>query len=175
MNPQSKSLSVLAAAVLATAAVSASAQSWETLYTSESVVTTASPAKAYATVSKWEALESWCPAFVKTEITSGSGIGSVRAITLKDGPTFTEELLWADASAMSYSYKIVESPLPLIEYRSSVKVSPVDGGSEITWSGSYKRRAEKPTKDNDDAAVMGIVGGLYKACLGATKAMLDGK
>ncbi|MCU0868013.1 MAG: SRPBCC family protein [Burkholderiales bacterium] len=171
-----KSLSAAAAVAAALAAHPAAAQSWETLGTSQSVVTTASPAKAYAAVAKWEALESWCPAFVKTTIKSGAGVGSVREITLKDGPSFTEELLWADASALSYSYKIVESPLPLIDYRSSIKVSPAEGGgAEITWSGTYRRRAEKPGKDNDDTAVRGIVDGLYKACLANAKAMLDGK
>lgn len=167
---------VAVVAATSVAAVSAHAQGWETLSTVESVTTKASPASAYAAVAKWDALESWCPAFSKTVIKSGSGVGSVREITLKDGPSFTEELLWADASTLSYSYKIVESPLPFTDYRSSIKVSPaMDGGSEITWSGTYKRRAEKPGKDNDDVAVRGIVDGLYRACLGNAKAMLDGK
>ncbi|MFO1320649.1 MAG: SRPBCC family protein [Burkholderiales bacterium] len=150
--------------------------SWNTLNTYVTVEVNAPAAKAFGVVSKWDALESWCPAFVKTEIVSGgTAVGSVRAITLKDGPTFTEELLSADDS--SYRYKIIESPLPIVEYDSTVRVVALGSDkSAIVWLSSYKRRAkDNPTKESDDAAMMNLVGGLYKACLGNAKKVAEGR
>ncbi len=123
----------------------------------------------------WDALESWCPAFVKTEIQSGGNdIGSVRAITLKDGPTFTEELLASDSAARTYRYKIVDSPLPIIEYVSTVKVIGAGNKSSIIWVSSYKRRAEDHTNpETNDQAMLNLVGGLYKACLGNAKTVAE--
>lgn len=147
---------------------------WSTLNSYESVSVDAPAAKAFAVVSKWNALESWCPVFVKTEILGGgNGVGSIRAITIKDGPTFTEELLAADAS--SYKYKIIDSPLPLVDYVSSMRVlSMGPNKSEIVWLSSYKRRAKDgATAENDDAAVMKLIGGVYKACLGNAKRLAE--
>lgn len=166
-------LALVALACVSTGALAES--SWNTLNTYVSVDVDAPAAKAYAVVSKWNALESWCPAFVKTEIVSGgTAVGSVRAITLKDGPTFTEELLASGDS--SYRYKIIESPLPIVEYDSTVRVVPLGATkSSIIWLSSYKRRAkDNPTKESDDAAMMNLVGGLYKACLGNAKQVAEG-
>lgn len=148
---------------------------WNTLQTVESINVNASPDATYAVVSKWDALESWCPAFVKTEIQSGGNdVGSVRAITLKDGPTFTEELLASDSAARTYRYKIIDSPLPIIEYVSTVKVIGAGNKSSIIWVASYKRRAEDHSNtETNDQAMLNLVGGLYKACLGNAKKVAE--
>lgn len=166
--------SILTLGLLSTAAMAESA--WNTLNTYESIRVSAPAAKAFAAVARWDALESWCPAFSKTEIVSGgNAVGSVRAITLKDGPTFTEELLALDPTGRSYKYKIIESPLPIVEYVSTVRVYDMGDYSEIVWLASYKRRAqENPTAETDDPAMMNLVGGLYKACLGNAKKVAEG-
>jgi len=165
--------SVLALGLASTAVMAETA--WNTLHTYESISVSAPAAKAFGVVARWDALESWCPAFVKTEIQSGgNAVGSVRAITLKDGPTFTEELLDLNAAGRTYKYKIIDSPLPLVEYVSTVRVFDMGAHSEIVWLSSYKRRAqENPTAENDDAAVQNIVRGLYKACLGNAKKVAE--
>ncbi|MBI1394345.1 MAG: hypothetical protein GC151_00070 [Betaproteobacteria bacterium] len=171
----------LAVMGLGLASSTAFADDWSTLNSWENVEVNAPAITAWAIVSRWDALDSWCPAFVKTEIKSGgTEPGAVRAITLKDGPTFTEQLLSVDkdgTDGYSYTYKIVESPLPIVDYVSKVRVIPYgDDKSVIDWQGSYKRRAkDNPTKDNDDAAVMKIVTGLYKACLANAKHMAESR
>jgi hypothetical protein len=48
--------------------------------------------------------------------------------------------------------------------------------SEIVWLASYKRRAkDNPTAESDDPAMMNLVGGLYKACLGNAKKVAEGR
>ena len=162
--------------VLGLTATSAFADSsWNTLQTVETINVNASPDATYAVVSKWDALESWCPAFASTVIESGgTEVGSVRAITLKDGPTFTEELLASDPAGRSYRYKIIDSPLPIVEYVSTVRVIGSGSKSSIIWVSSYKRRAaDNPTAESDDQAMLNLVGGLYKACLGNAKKVAE--
>jgi mxaD protein len=174
-----RTLKTLLAAVLAAGAASALADDgWSTLNTHESISVNVPPDRAWATVNQWDALQSWCPAFEKTEIVSGgTGVGSIRAITLANGPTFTEELLAVDTAAKSLRYRIVDSPLPIVEYVSGMKVVSVsEGTSEIIWDGSYKRRAkDNPGPDANDDAMMKLVGGLYKACLGNAKKVAEAK
>jgi mxaD protein len=174
-----RTLQTLLAVALATGAGAALAEDgWSTLNTYASVTVNAPPARAWAVVSRWDALQSWCPAFEKTEIVSGgTAVGSIRALTVVKGPTFTEELLAVDPSAMTYLYKIVESPLPIVEYVSGVRVvSVAPGTSEIIWVGSYKRRAkDNPGPDANDEAMMKFIGGLYDACLGNAKKVAEAK
>jgi len=174
-----RTLQALLAVAIATGAGTAVAEDgWSTLNTYASVTVNAPPARAWAVVSRWDALESWCPAFEKTEIVSGgTAVGSIRALTVVKGPTFTEELLAVDPSAMTYLYKIVESPLPIVEYVSGVRVvSVAPGTSEIIWVGSYKRRAkDNPGPDANDEAMMKFIGGLYDACLGNAKKVAEAK
>jgi mxaD protein len=174
-----RTLQALLAVAIATGAGTAVAEDgWSTLNTYASVTVNAPSARAWAVVSRWDALESWCPAFEKTEIVSGgTAVGSIRAITLVKGPTFTEELLVSEPAKMTYVYKIVESPLPIVEYVSGVRVvSVADGTSDIIWVGSYKRRAkDNPGPDANDEAMMKLVGGLYNACLANAKKVAEAK
>ena len=150
---------------------------WPRLNIHESITVQATPEQAFAVVSRWDALQSWCPAFVSTEIRGGgTAVGSVRAVTLNDGPTFTEELLALDPKALSYRYRIIESPLPIVDYTSTVKVLEAGGQTHVVWSSSYKRRAkDNPTPEQDDAAMLKLVGGLYKACLANARKVIAGR
>jgi mxaD protein len=164
------------AATLAAGAAVADNTPWSTLNAYETVSVKRAPDAAWNLVSRWDALESWCPVFEKTEIVSGgTQVGSVRAITLKDGPTFTEELLAVDAARREYTYRIIESPLPIVDYVSTVRVIAMpDGSSEVVWKSSYKRRVQdNPTPEQDDPAVLKLISGVYRACLGNVKAMVE--
>ncbi|MCW5623898.1 MAG: SRPBCC family protein [Burkholderiales bacterium] len=169
-------LKAVALTAMAMAVPAVQAADWNTIHTIESVNIAASPEEAWAAVSRWNALESWCPVFVKTEITGGgAGVGSVRAITIKDGPTFTEELLLLDSDTMTYRYKIIESPLPFVDYTSTVKVRSIGGGnSQILWVGSYKRRdGDSTSPAAGDMAAEQLLTGVYKTCLSNAKKMLQ--
>lgn len=174
MKGSLKAAITLALALGSTGALAESA--WNTLNTYETISVKAPASRAWDVVSRWDALESWCPAFVKTEVQSGgNAVGSVRAITLKDGPTFTEELLALDAGS-SYKYRIIDSPLPIVDYVSTVRVLDMGDHSEIVWLASYKRRAkDNPKAEQDDPAMMSLVQGLYRACLGNAKKVAEGR
>jgi Polyketide cyclase / dehydrase and lipid transport len=60
---------------------------------------------------------------------------------------------------MSYSYAIKSSPLPLSDYKSTIKVEPKgEGMSTITWSSTFTPAAGKD------------VAGIYQSGLDSVKA-----
>ncbi|MEO6024784.1 MAG: SRPBCC family protein [Burkholderiales bacterium] len=145
----------------------------------EIVEINAKPAEVWAKVSKFEGLINWCPPFAKSDIVAGKDgvIGAKRSLTVKDGPTFTENLLAFDPAAMTFSYDFDEpAPLPVMNYFSSMGIKPnASGGTTVAWQGSFKRRnsADNPPEGESDAGVVGFIGGLYKACLGNLKTISE--
>lgn len=135
--------------------------------------------KVWAAVKDFDSLNKWHPAFAKDEIVKGTNNqpGAVRQLTVKDGPTFTEELLAFDEATHSYRYRIIESPLPITSYVSHLAVRPGrNGGSRVTWSGTFKRKntSDNPPEAESDAGVIKFVTGVYEGGLGNLKKMLGG-
>jgi mxaD protein len=172
---------VLTMAVLAvTAAGSAAwADAPKTLKVVKTVNIQAPVDKVWNTLKDFDSLNKWHPGFAKDEIVKGENNkpGAVRKLTVKDGPSFTEELLAFDAATHSYRYRIIESPLPLRNYVSHISVKPgAEGGSLVTWSGTFKRKSTSdtpPEAENDDAAVK-LITGVYEGGLANLKKMLGG-
>jgi len=109
----------------------------------------APPAKVWAAARDFDSLDQWHSGFAKDELTKGQNntVGAVRALTIKDGPTFTEELLAFHEVRHTYQYRIIESPLPLNGYVATFSVAPgKDGGTHVTWSATFtlKNPADSP-------------------------------
>lgn len=162
-------------------AVNAHAQTpWSTLNTYQSVTVNAPASKVWGLVKGWDGLHTWHPVFSNTKILKGglTEIGGVREVTVKDGPSFTEELLAYDDGGMNLKYKIIESPLPLVEYVSVVRVNALPNNqSQMVWLASYKRRVKdnpKPGAEDDDG-IMNFVHGAYQAGLQNVKKMAESK
>ena len=61
----------------------------------------------------------------------------MRTLTTVDGAVLVERRVQYSEEGMSYSYEIVESPLPVADYESTLAVMDSAGGSMITWSGEF--------------------------------------
>src|SRR5262249_7995700 len=138
------------------AAVSAWAEPPKTLHVTESVEIKAPADKVWDAIKDFDSLNKWHPGFSADEMVSGSNgkIGAVRKLTVKDGPSFTEKLTAYDDAKHSYHYMIVESPLPIAHYRSSISVrAGAAGMTKVTWSGSFKRKnaSDNPPEGESDA------------------------
>jgi hypothetical protein len=148
------------------------------LVVSEVIGINAPPAKVWNLVKPFDSVPRWHPAFSSAEIVSGRDgkIGAVRALTFKDGPTFTEELLAVNEPSMAFTYNIVESPLPIDRYVSTMSVKPDGhGGSIVTWVGVFSRknpRENLPDPDND-AALIALITGAYQAGLQNLKKLME--
>ena len=150
------------------------------LVVSEIVEINAKPADVWNFVKRFDGLKDWHPAFAKSEIIQGKDgqLGAVRALTVKDGPTFTEELLALNEAGMAFTYNIIESPLPLTDYLSSMSVKPNgNGGSTVTWTGTFRRKNPRdglPEAESDAGAVKFITGA-YQGGLQNLKKVLEQK
>jgi len=145
----------------------------------ETVEIKASPDKVWAAIKDFDGLNKWHPGFSADQITSGANgkAGAVRKLTIKDGPSFTEELLAYDEAKRSYRYKIIESPLPITGYVSTVAVRGEPGGiTKVIWSGTFKRKntSDNPPEAESDAGATKLVTGVYRGGLDNLKKMLEG-
>jgi polyketide cyclase/dehydrase/lipid transport protein len=148
------------------------------LVVAEMIEINAAPAEVWNLVKRFDGLVNWHPAFSGSPLVKGKDgqLGAVRALTLKDGPTFTEELIAFNEQGMTYTYEIVESPLPIDHYQASLTVKAnAAGGSTVTWIGTFKR---KNPRDNvpeaeSDAGTMKLISGAYQAGLQTVKKMLQ--
>jgi hypothetical protein len=165
------------AALLAIVATAASAQ-WQSQSTYEAVVIDAPADKVWDIVKGWDGLHKWHPVFGDTRILAGGmGIGSIRELTIKDGPKFTEELLSFDNAGQSLQYKIIDSPLPVVDYLSTIRVLEISPTrSELAWMASWRRKArDNATAESDDKGVAKFLSGAYQAGLQSVKKMAEGR
>ena len=76
-----------------------------------------------------------------------------RKLTTTDGATVTEKL--TAKSARSYSYDIIESPLPVANYHATFSVMPAPGGGTIVdWTAHFQ--AHNATNAQAAAVMAGI-------------------
>ena len=174
-----KRYSTVFATLALVASCAAQAAALKPLSVTKTVEIKAPVAKVWAASKDFDSLNKWHPGFSKDVLTKGpnNAVGTVRALTIKDGPTFTEELLTFSESAHSYSYKIIESPLPLQNYVATFVVKPgKDGGSTVTWSAKFTRKnpADNPPADETDDAAVKLITGVFEGGLANLKKISEG-
>ncbi len=85
----------------------------------------------------------------------GEGVGALRTLTLPDGNEIVERLEAYDDDARTLSYSIVSGPLPVKDYHSTMKVSPLsETRCEVTWSSTFEAAGVSPEEARD--AIEGI-------------------
>ena len=119
-----------------------------------------SPNELWQLIGGFGSLPDWVPGISQSELAEG---GRVRHLHDPQGHTFVERLERYDSAAHSYSYSIVESPIPVSNYLSTITVTSINGGkgSRVEWSGVFT-----PNGVGEKEAE-GIVHGLYSAGLKA--------
>jgi len=90
-------------------------------------------------VGNFNALPDWHPEVEKSELTKK---GQERRLSLVGGGTIVERLEKIDDKARTYSYSIVDSPLPIRSYKATIKVTGKGpggkGGCKIEWSSEFE-------------------------------------
>jgi mxaD protein len=150
----------------------------QTLRVVETVQVKAPLETVWATVKDFDSLNKWHPGFTGDELVSGANgkVGTVRKLTIKDGPVVMERLLTFDEDRHSYRYRITESPLPIAHYVSTISVRPgEDGMTKVIWSGSFKRKntSDNPPEAESDAGTTKLVKSVYRGGLDNLKKMLE--
>lgn len=126
----------------------------------------------------WEVLrdfnghDRWHPAVASSEIERGRDadrIGSIRRFKLTDGSELREQLLTLSDAETAYSYCLFETPVPLFNYVSHLRLIPVTDGDQTFWE--WEGRFDTPA-DQHDAMVKMVGTDIYEAGFGAIRAHL---
>jgi NADPH2:quinone reductase len=114
----------------------------------------------------------WHPIVAESAIEGGRAadeIGCVRRFRLQQGGWLREQLLKLSDRDHSFTYCILEAPIPLYDYVATVRLKPVtDGGGTFwEWQSSFG------TPPGEEAALAALVGEqVYEAGFDAVKAQL---
>ena len=150
----------LLAALPLIAALMAAAPAAEAVEVKSEATLARPAAKVWAMVGEFGALDTWHPAVVKAEVDGDGGSGIYRNLTLGgDGGTIRELLLDYSLNGRTYSYAIVEGPLPVANYVSRLAVlpGPEPDSSIIRWTSTFDANGV-----SDDEAAK-LIGGIYQA------------
>jgi hypothetical protein len=124
--------------------------------------------KVWATIGDFCGVKNWASVITKCEITRKDDSTIYRTLTLNNGAVIVEKLLAWDGDHHSYSYAIVDSPLPVQGYKSTLKVEGSGSTSEIIWTGNFQ-----PKEVSEDEAKK-VVSGMYAGAIDGIKAKLGG-
>ncbi|HTO82836.1 MAG TPA: SRPBCC family protein [Methylomirabilota bacterium] len=123
--------------------------------------------KAWAALGDFCGIKDWHPAIANCVLSEKDG-AKIRTLTTKDGGVLVEKMTQWDDAGHSYGYAILESPLPVANYVSTIAVKDAAGGAvSITWSSTFDPKGAS----EEDASK--VIAGIYDAGLGALKAKIE--
>ena len=105
--------------------------------------------KVWNRIREYNGLADWHPGIAKSTIEGGKPsdqVGCVRALTLQDGGRIREQLLEMSDLGHHYSYAILEGPLPVANYRATLRLRRISDGNRTyaEWSATFD--ADPPEK-----------------------------
>jgi mxaD protein len=140
----------------------------------------ASADQVWAKCGDFDALDRWLPPVAKDTLTKGKNNvpGAIRHLDVKGGGYVNEELLRYSGQAHSYSYRILDSVLPVSDYHATLSVKAAGAGkSVVTWTGTFKRKdtGANPADNANDKAATDAIRGVYQSGLDNLKQSLEAK
>ena len=129
----------------------------------------ASADEVWKTISDFNGLPMFVAPIANSTV-EDSGVGAVRTLSLQDGgPPIVERLESFDEESQTLTYSIIESPLPLEGYVSTMEVRDQgEGKCELTWSSTFELKGA-----SEDEAKK-IVEGVYSAGFEGLKKLYGG-
>lgn len=141
----------LAAALLATAAPGPGAA--EVVDVERSMAIAAPAERVWAEVTDFCGLLHWHPTIEGCRLIDGGG-ASLRLLTFVNRAEVLELRQFQSEKTMTVTYLILQAPLPLSDYWSSLTVTPEgDGGSLVAWRGRFAVPEAHRTEAHDLTAV----------------------
>ncbi|MDF1523921.1 MAG: SRPBCC family protein [Trueperaceae bacterium] len=98
--------------------------------------------RVWEALRSFEGIETYLPMIARSEV-RGSGAGAVRVCTTQDGGSIQERLESLDDAAMRLVYTIVDGPMPIEDYRSTMHVRAAgDERCTVSWSCTFEAAPE---------------------------------
>ena len=115
------------------------------------------PEDVWAVVGDFCAIKDWHPAVAECEEFEEDG-DTYRTLTLGDGGKIKEKL--TNKGDTSYSYEIIESPLPVQNYAATLSVTEDDGDeiAEVGWVAEFD-----PAEGVEEAKAVEVISGIFDA------------
>jgi hypothetical protein len=108
---------------------------------SSSTVIEARVDAVWALLENFADVSRWHPDVLESRIENGGTgkrSGDVRSIKLRDGTPVREKLLAISDESKSYTYSVIEAPLPIRNHSSTVSLSATpDNRTAITWYAEF--------------------------------------
>lgn len=99
------------------------------------------PVKAlWGLVSDFNNIARWHPDVTESRLESGSGRepGAVRSIRLRNGVSIRERLVHISPQDHSYTYSVIESPLPIRDYQSTITFTAIHPSqTQVKWTARF--------------------------------------
>jgi hypothetical protein len=99
--------------------------------------------------------ENWHPIVARSQIERSQPsdrIGCVRRFTLQDGSELREQLLSLSDIEMTFTYCLLDTPIPLFNYVAFVRLLPVTDGNRSFWH--WEGRFTTPAGREEELATM---------------------
>lgn len=93
----------------------------------------------------------WHPAVAESRIERGEAadrVGCVRRFKLADGSELREQLLTLSDMEQSFTYCLLDTPVPLLNYVAHVRLFPVTDGNRTFWE--WESRFDTPAGRQDE-------------------------
>lgn len=118
----------------------------------------------------------WHPAVSESHVERRRGadeVGCIRNFRLEDGSELREQLLTLSDLEQSFSYCLLDTPVPLFNYVAHVRLAPVTDGDMTFWE--WESRFDTPRGQEESLAEL-VGEQIYQAGFDAIKAHmgLDG-
>jgi hypothetical protein len=127
-----------------------------------------SPETIWKMIGGFNSVPDWHPLVSKCDIET-KGKVTLRRLHLAGGGTVLEKLEKSDEDEQTYSYSIVESPLPVANYNATIRVREAEGGGcTIEWSSEFE---PKGAPESDAAKA---IEGIYQAGFDNLRKMFGG-
>lgn len=114
----------------------------------------------------------WHPAVAESHIERGQTsdrVGCVRRFRLQDGSELRERLLTLSDADMAFTYCLLETPIPLLNYVAHVRLAPVTDVDHTFWH--WESRFDTPAGREDELATM-VGRNIYEGGFAAIRAHL---
>jgi hypothetical protein len=129
--------------------------------------------QVWAVLRDFNGHDQWHPAVRSSQIERGRDadcIGVVRAFALNDGSELREQLLTLSDAETTYSYCLLDTPIPLFNYVSHVRLLPVTDGDMTFWQ--WEGRFDTPADQHSELVKL-VSSDIYDAGFNAIQAHLE--
>lgn len=140
-----------------------------------STILNASCDRVWAVLRDFNGHDRWHPIVAESRIERGEPsdrVGCIRRFRLADGAELTEQLLALSDLEQSFTYCLLETPVPLFNYVATVRLLPVTDGDRTFWSW----RARFTTRPGEEAAMARLVEDeVQKGGMAAVRRLVEGE